>query len=110
MAGLADFHADARRELGGNAQPGAENFQDERIARPDEFHAAAHADAERLEPVGVLIVHLDAAHDGADARRQFIEPHGRGGLVNGCHNAGKLSFPAAMSNARPEGIDAGRTA
>ena len=110
MAGQADFHADARRKLGRNAQPRAKNFQDERIACPNEFNAAADADAECLEPVRILIVHFDAAHDGTDMRRQFIKPHGGGGLVNGCHNACKISFPAAKSNARPEGIDAGRTA
>ena len=98
MAGLADFHAHARGQLGGQAEPRAENFQDERIARADQFHAAAHADAERFEALRVLVVGFNAAHNGADARRQFIEPHGGGRLFNGCHNDDKISFPACKSN------------
>ena len=75
MAGLADFDADARGELGGQAEPRAEHFQDDRVAGADEFHAAAQAHAQRLEALRFLVVGLDAAHDGADARRQLIEPH-----------------------------------
>ena len=107
MAGLADFHADARREFGGNAQPRAENLQDERIARPDELHASAHANPHGLKTLRVLVISADAAHHGADARRQFIEPHGGGGLVNGCHNDDKISFPAFKSNGPPPEVDAG---
>ena len=106
MAGLADFHADARGQFGGDAQPRAENFQDERIARADEFHAPAHADAERFQAVGVLVVGGDAAHDGADARRQFIEPHRGGRLVNNCHNDDKISFPPGKSNPPRAAVDA----
>ena len=107
MAGLADFHADARREFGGHAQPGAEYLQDERIARPDELHAATHANPHGFETLRVLVIGADAAHDGADARGQFIKPHGGGGLVNGCHNDNKISFPAFKSNATPTEVDAG---
>ena len=98
MAGLADFHADARSQLGRQAQPRTKNFQDERIARADEFHAAADTNTKRFEAVRVLVAGLNTAHNGADARRQFIEPHGGGKLVNGCHNDDKISLPAGKSN------------
>ena len=105
MAGLADFHADAGRQFGGQAQPGAENFQDERIAGADEFHAATHANTQRFQTVGVLVVGLDAAHDGAEARRQFIEPHRGDRLSNSCHNDDKISFPASKSNSPRTAVD-----
>ena len=98
MAGLADFHVDARGQFGGDAQPRAENFQDERIAGADQFHAAAHADAERFQALRVLVIGGDAAHHGADARRQFIEPHRGDRLFNSCHNDDKISFPMRKSN------------
>ena len=106
MAGLADFHRDAPGEFSGQAQPGTEDFQDERIARADQFHAAAHAHAERLEALGILVVRLDAAHDGADARWQLIKPHRGGWLFNSCHNDDKISFPLRKSNPHRAVVDA----
>ena len=103
MAGLADFHLDAGGEFGGDAEPRAEDFQDERIAGADELHAAAEADAERLEPLRVLVVGGDAAHHGADARRQGIEADERNGLFNSCHSDDKISFPACKSTT-PRGV------
>jgi len=97
MAGLADFHRDARGEFGGQPEARAENFQDERIAGADEFQPAANADAERLEPLRVLVVGRDAAHHGADARRQFIQPDERNGLCISCHNENKIILPANQS-------------
>ncbi len=97
MAGLADFHRDARGEFGGQAEARAEDFQDKRIANADEFKASADADAERLEPLRVLVVGRDAAHHGADARRQFVQPDERNGLCIGCHNENKIILPAIQS-------------
>ena len=97
MAGLADFHRHTRSEFGRQPKARAEDFQDERIAHADEFHATPHADAERLEPVRVLIVGHDAAHHGADARRQLIQPDDRNGLCIGCHNENKIILPAIQS-------------
>ena len=105
MAGLADFHPDAPGQLGGDPEPRAEDFQNERIARADELHAAAQADAERLEALRVLVVGRHAAHHGANVRRQFVEPHQRGGMVNRCHREDKISFPAGKSITSHTGFD-----
>jgi len=110
MARLADFHADARGQLGGQAQPRAENFQDERIARANQFDAAAHADAERFEALGVLVVGRDAAHHGANVRREFIQSHGGNRLFNDCHNDDKIRLPAGKSNYPLPAVDARREA
>ncbi len=103
MAGLADFHRDASRQFGGKTEPGTEDFQNERIAGTDQFHAAAHAHAQRFEALCVLVVSFDTAHDGADARWQLIEPHWGGRLFNSCHNHDKISCPAGKSNP-PHGV------
>ena len=105
MAGLANFDADARGERGGQAEPRAEHFEDDRVAGADEFHAAAQAHAHRLEALHFLVVGLDAAHDGADMRRQLIKPHRGGRLFNSCHNDDKISFPAGKSISRRERVD-----
>ena len=106
MIGLADFHADPGGEFRRDSQPRTEDFQNERIAGTDQFHAAAKAYAERLEPLRVLIVGLDAAHDRADARRQRVEADERNGLFNSCHSDDKISFPADKSTQPREVIDA----
>jgi hypothetical protein len=107
MAGLADFHMNAAGETGRQAQPRAEYFQDERIAHADEFNAAAQADPERFEALGVLVVGLDAAHDGTNVRRQFIKPHQGGGLFKSCHSDGKISFPPGKSTVPRGPVDIG---
>jgi hypothetical protein len=97
MAGLADFDHDAHGEFGGQTEARAEDFQDERIANADEFKAATDADAERFEPLRVLVLGRDAAHHGTDARRQFVQPDERNGLCFGCHNENKIILPANPS-------------
>ena len=109
MAGLADFHADARRQLGGDAEPRAKNFQNERIAGADEFDAATDTDAESFQAIRVLVVRGDAAHDGADARRQLIKPHRGDRLGNSCHNEDKISLPLPKSNPVLPAVDANQT-
>jgi len=39
-------------------------------------------------------------------RRQFVEPHQRGGMVNRCHREDKISFPAGKSIMRRWLLDA----
>jgi len=80
MARLADLHLHIGRERGGKAQPRAEHFEDQRVADLDQLHAAAETDAERLEPLHLLVVGRDPADDGADPRREQIQPDesGRG--------------------------------
>ena len=98
MAGLADFHLHVGRERGGNAQPRAENFQDERVAHFDQFHAAAKAHAKRLEALHFLVVGRDLADDGADTRRKQIQPDESGcGLISGSHNLVKINCPTRKS-------------
>ena len=101
MVGRTNFHAHTRRKFGGEAEARAENFHDERIAHAHEFHPATDADAERLEPLRVLVAGLDTAHHGANARGEFIKPHTGGWLAGGIHNAGKLSCPRRKSIAPP---------
>ena len=108
MVGRTNFHAHTRREFGGKAEARAKNFHDERIASAHEFHAAAHADAERLEALGVLVAGLDTAHHGAYARGEFIEPHIRGGWASSVHSSGKLSCPRRKSIAPPAGFTGAR--
>ena len=107
MPGLADFHADAGGQFGGQAKLRAENSEDERIAAPDEFDAAAHTNPKHLEPLHFLVVGFDASHDGANARRQLVQASQRfRGMVSCCHSLSKISFPAAMSNSPRERVDA----
>ena len=73
MARLANFHMDAGSKFGGDAEPGAKNFQDERIARTDEFDAAAQTNTQCFQAFCVLVVGRNAAHHGADVRRQGIQ-------------------------------------
>jgi len=72
MAGLADLHADAGGQFRRQAELRAKNAKDERIAAPDQLDAAAHAHAEHLEALHLLVVGFDAPHDGADTRRQLV--------------------------------------
>jgi len=98
MARLADFHLHVGRERGGDAQPRAKNFQDERVARFDQLHAAAEAHAERFEALHLLVVGRDLADDGADAWREQIQPDESGcGLISGSHNAVKINCPIRKS-------------
>ena len=77
MVGRADFQPDPRGQRGGQPQPRAENADHERVAGPDDLQPASDADAERLEPLHVVAVGLDAAHDGALPRRQRVQPRFR---------------------------------
>jgi hypothetical protein len=99
MSGLADFHADASGQFGGQAKLRAKNAKDERIAAPNQLDPAAHAHAKHLEALHFLIVGFNAPHDGANARCQLVEA-GQcfRGMVYCCHSLSKISFPAAMSN------------
>ena len=74
MVRQTDFHPHMGRERGGHTQPRAENFEDERVTGFDQLDAAAEADAERFEPLHLLIVGLDVADDRADPRRELIQP------------------------------------
>jgi hypothetical protein len=106
MAGLADFHTDMSGERSGQAELRAKYAKDERITTPDQFDAAAHAHAEHLEALHLLVVGLNAPHDGANARRQLVQAGQRfRGMVYCCHSLSKISFPAAMSNSPREGVD-----
>jgi hypothetical protein len=98
MIRLADFHLDVGSETGGNAQPGAENFQDQRVAAFDEFDAAAQADTQRFEALHFLIVRLNVTDDRADPRRELVQPDEFDfGLASGCHSGSKISWPAGKS-------------
>ena len=98
MPGLANFHADAGGEFGGEAELRAKNSEDERIAAPDQLNAAAHAHAEHLEALHFLVVGFYAPHDGANARRQLVQAGQRiRAMVYCCHSLCKISLPAAMS-------------
>lgn len=96
MIGLADFDLHVRRQCGGQSQPRAKNLEDQRIAKLDEFHAPAEAHAERFEALHLLVVGCDLADDGADARRELIQPD-EFGLNCVCHSGGKISCPARKS-------------
>ena len=93
MAWLADFNRDPPSQFGGHAKSRAKHAQDQRVAGANQFHAAAHADTQRLQTLRIFVVRLDAAHDGADLWGQFIKPHHVGGMVNNCHSNDKISFP-----------------
>lgn len=99
MSGLADLHAHPPGEFRGNTEARTENLQDERIPHADKLDAPAQADAEGLEALRVLIVRLDMTHHGTDARGQFVEPYGGGGLSDSCHNDGKISLLPRKSTA-----------
>ena len=106
MAGLADLDADPGGKFGGKAELGAKNAKDERIAAPDQLDAAAHAHAEHLEALHLLVVGFNAPHDGANARRQLVQAGQRlRGMVYCCHSMSKISLPAAMSNSPRERVD-----
>jgi hypothetical protein len=110
MSGLADFHADAGGKFGGQSKLRPENAENQRIAAPNHLNAAAHAHAEHLEPLHFLVVGLDAPHDGANARRQFVQTGQRfRGMVYCCHSLCKISLPAAMSISARLRIDANET-
>ena len=101
MAGLADFHRDARGKFGGQTEARTKNFQDERIPGANQFQPTTNANTERLEPLRVFIVGHDAAHHGADARRQCVQPDERNGLCISCHNLNKIVFPAIQCKVYP---------
>jgi hypothetical protein len=105
MAGLADFDLDALGQLGGKAEAGTENFQDERIAAADDLQPATEADAQRLETLRFLVIRADAPHHGANAGRQFIQTNQRNRLSNGCHDKNKIGFPAVKSITPPTRLD-----
>jgi hypothetical protein len=107
MAGLADFDADAGGQRGGQTELRAKYAKDERIAAPDQLDPAAYTNAQHLEALHLLVVGFDAPHDGANARRQFVQAGQRlRGMVYCCHSLSKISFPAAMSNSPRWRVDA----
>jgi len=106
VAGLADFHLNAPGKLGGNAEPGTEDFQDERIARANEFDTTPQANPKCFQALRILVVGGDAAHDGTDVRRQGVEPHQGGGMVSGCHSDDKISVPPRKSTTPRAALDA----
>lgn len=69
--GPADFNAHARGERRGQPKPRAKNFENQRVAGANQFHAASGANAERFQPLCVFIVRFDVADDSANARRQI---------------------------------------
>lgn len=106
MTGLADFHLHIGRERSGDAQPRAENFEDERIAELDQLNAPAEADTKRFEALHLLVVGRDCADDGADARREQIQPdESRLGVISGCHNVVKLNCPTSKSTQAHRQVD-----
>jgi len=92
MVGRTDLDTHASGEFCREAEAGTEDFQDERIAGAHQFHAAAHADAERLEAQRILVVRGDLAHHGANARGEFIQAHEWRGLFSGCHNGERIKL------------------
>jgi len=106
MAGLADLDAHPPGEFRGETEARTENFQDEGVADADKLDAPTEADAEGLEPLRVLVIRLDMTHHGTDARGQFVEPHGGGGLSNGCHSDGKISLLPRKSTSAHDRVDA----
>lgn len=86
MAGLADFDLDTFGQFRRKPEARAENFQDERIADADKFQPAADTHAERLETLRILVIRLHAAHHGANARRQGVEPDERNWFGKSCHD------------------------
>jgi len=107
MARLADFDLHIGRERGGDSEPRAENFENERVAELDQFHAPAKAHAERLETLHLLVVGRDLADDGADARREQVQPDESGrGLISGSHNAVKVNCPTRKSTRGRRRVDA----
>ena len=109
MVRLADLHLHIRRKRGGYPQPRAENFEDQRVANFDQFHAPAEAHAECLQALHLLVVGRDLPDDGADARREQIQPDESGrGLISGSHNDVKLNFPTRKSTRGQRRVDASR--
>ena len=82
MVRLAHFNLHMGGERGGHAQPGAEHYEDQRVARFHQFHAAAETDAQRFETLHFLVVGFNVADDRTNARRELIQPDkGNGGLA-----------------------------
>jgi len=107
MAGLADFDLHIRRKRGRNAQPRTKNFEDEWVAHFDQFHAAAKAYAERLEALHLLVIDRDLADNGADARREQVQPDKSGrSLISGSHNAVKINCLTRKSTRVHRRVDA----
>ena len=63
MARLADFHQHPAGKFGGNPEAGTENFQDQGVAHPDEFHPAADTHTQRFQPLRVFVIRIHLTHD-----------------------------------------------
>jgi cysteine desulfurase len=99
MAGLANLDPNTVGERSGQAELRAKNPQYDRVAAADQFDAATDTHPQHLEPLHLLVVGFNAPHDGADARRQFVQAsQGFGGMVIYCHCLCKINFPVALSN------------
>ena len=105
MAGRAHFHLHARRQFGGYTKTRSKDLQNQRVTRTNQFNTTSHTDAQRLKTLRIFIIRGDAAHNGADSRRKFIQPDHGWGLYIGRHNADKISFPDGVSNPPSEAID-----
>ena len=75
MIRQADFDLHIRRKRGGQSQPRAKNFEDQRVAHFDQLHATAEADAQCFEALHLLIIGRDAPDNSTDARRELIQPN-----------------------------------
>lgn len=68
------FELHARGERGRQADARAENLDDERVARFDDFNLAPDAKPRRLEALDFLAVGFNAADNRARLRRKFVQP------------------------------------
>ena len=105
MAGLADFHPHPLGQIRRDAEARTKDLQDQRITHADQLHAPPQTDTQRLEPLRVLVIGIDLPHHGADARRQFVKPHGGGRLYDGCHTDNKIGLMPRKSIIRHDRLD-----
>jgi hypothetical protein len=76
-------HADTAREPGGDTESGAVDFQHQRIAAAGDLYVPSIANAHGLETLEVIVVAVDAHHDGAFVGLQFVEALVRSQYVHG---------------------------
>ena len=98
MIRLADFNLHVGCEGGGQSQPRPKNPENQRVAALDEFDPAAQADAQRFKPLRFLVINRDLADDGANPRRELVQPdESVRGFSSGCHSKAKISRLAGKS-------------
>lgn len=98
MVRRTDFNPHARGKFGGQAEARTKNFEDERIAGAHHLDATSEADAKRLEAICVLVIGADLAHHSANARGEFIKPHGGRSWARGVHDGENSVMPERIGN------------